>query len=43
MEESAIGHELNLKTVLPKGEIVFLKTDRTIYALKGGKLFATCQ
>ena len=41
MEESAIGQELNLMTVLPEGETVFLKTERTIYALKAGKLFAT--
>ena len=36
MEESAIDRELNLMTVLPEGEIVFSKTDKTIYALTGG-------
>jgi hypothetical protein len=41
MEQSAIGHEVDLMTALPEGGIISLKTDRTIYGLKRGWLFAT--
>ena len=41
MEQSGIVRKLNSMTALPEGEIVSLKTDRTICALKGGSFFAT--